>query len=234
MGSGKVASKQKPTGKRNTGARKAKKDADSEMEDKLADFNSPTLPQSSRPKPRLITPHSRPLSPEDSEAVGLLFGFKNGRTPSPTVYLNEETRKEKRMDDWVSSEIAWFRKDNHANIIQALNQPKPTSVSPEKVTKSAVSAASMKTPFLPSIPQISSEIEATDSEDNGGFKVRYEVKNKLELRQVFEENWREYGTHVLMCYCFGAASTMLYHLVRPYKSASAPTIIKTEQWDTVT
>ncbi|KAE9406677.1 FAD/NAD-P-binding domain-containing protein [Gymnopus androsaceus JB14] len=48
------------------------------------------------------------------------------------------------------------------------------------------------------------------------------------------EIWREYGTHVLVCYCFGAAFTTFYRLVGPYKSASAPTIIKTELWDTVT
>ncbi|KAI0078958.1 FAD/NAD(P)-binding domain-containing protein [Panus rudis PR-1116 ss-1] len=48
------------------------------------------------------------------------------------------------------------------------------------------------------------------------------------------ELWREYGTHVLVCYCFGAAFTTFYRLVGPYRSTSAPAIIKTELWDTVT
>ncbi|KAL1661710.1 hypothetical protein GGF50DRAFT_60535 [Schizophyllum commune] len=46
--------------------------------------------------------------------------------------------------------------------------------------------------------------------------------------------WREYGTHVLVCYCFGAAFTSFYRLVGPYKSATAPAVIKTEIWDTIT
>jgi len=48
------------------------------------------------------------------------------------------------------------------------------------------------------------------------------------------ELWREYGTHVLLCYSFGAAFTTFYRLVGPYRSARAPEVIKTELWDTVT
>ncbi|KAK1220425.1 hypothetical protein PQX77_016806 [Marasmius sp. AFHP31] len=48
------------------------------------------------------------------------------------------------------------------------------------------------------------------------------------------ELWREHGSHVLVCYCFGAAFTTFYRLVGPYKAASAPAIVKTELWDTVT
>ncbi|KAL1715056.1 hypothetical protein EV715DRAFT_208317 [Schizophyllum commune] len=48
------------------------------------------------------------------------------------------------------------------------------------------------------------------------------------------ELWREYGTHVLVCYCFGAAFTSFYRLVGPYKSATAAVTIKTEIWDTIT
>ncbi|KAJ4487533.1 hypothetical protein J3R30DRAFT_3279781 [Lentinula aciculospora] len=47
------------------------------------------------------------------------------------------------------------------------------------------------------------------------------------------ELWKEYGTHVLVCYCFGAAFTTFYRLVGPYKSASAPGIIRSELWDTI-
>ncbi|KAG7096033.1 hypothetical protein E1B28_006714 [Marasmius oreades] len=48
------------------------------------------------------------------------------------------------------------------------------------------------------------------------------------------ELWWEHGSHVLVCYCFGAAFTTFYRLVGPYKTASAPTIVKTELWDTIT
>ncbi|EPQ58604.1 dimethylaniline monooxygenase [Gloeophyllum trabeum ATCC 11539] len=48
------------------------------------------------------------------------------------------------------------------------------------------------------------------------------------------ELWREYGWHVLLCYCFGAAFIPFYRLVGPYKSPVAPMIIKTELWDTIT
>lgn len=46
--------------------------------------------------------------------------------------------------------------------------------------------------------------------------------------------WQLYGTHVLVCYCFGAAFTTFYRLVGPYKSASAPEVVRTEIWDTIT
>jgi len=46
--------------------------------------------------------------------------------------------------------------------------------------------------------------------------------------------WREYGTHVLVCYCFGASFTSFYRLVGPFRSSTAPSIIKTELWDTIT
>jgi len=45
---------------------------------------------------------------------------------------------------------------------------------------------------------------------------------------------REYGTHVLICYCFGAAFTSFYRLVGPFRSDTAPEVIKTEIWDTIT
>ncbi|KAK7689087.1 hypothetical protein QCA50_007778 [Cerrena zonata] len=48
------------------------------------------------------------------------------------------------------------------------------------------------------------------------------------------ELWWEYGTHVLICYCFGAAFTTFYRLVGPYRLASAPEIVKTELWETIT
>ncbi|KAJ7739657.1 FAD/NAD(P)-binding domain-containing protein [Mycena maculata] len=48
------------------------------------------------------------------------------------------------------------------------------------------------------------------------------------------ELWREHGTHVLVCYCFGAAFTTFYRLTGPYRSPMAPDIVKTEIWDTVT
>ncbi|KAF8163187.1 FAD/NAD(P)-binding domain-containing protein [Crassisporium funariophilum] len=46
--------------------------------------------------------------------------------------------------------------------------------------------------------------------------------------------WWEYGAHVLLCYCFGAAFTPFYRLVGPFRSRVAPQIIKTELWDTIT
>ncbi|KAJ6500541.1 FAD/NAD(P)-binding domain-containing protein [Mycena sanguinolenta] len=46
--------------------------------------------------------------------------------------------------------------------------------------------------------------------------------------------WWEHGTHVLVCYCFGAAFTTFYRLVGPYASPLAPQICKTELWDTIT
>lgn len=48
------------------------------------------------------------------------------------------------------------------------------------------------------------------------------------------ELWRTYGTHVLVCYCFGAAFTSFYRLVGPFRSDVAPQVIKTEIWDTIT
>ncbi|CAL1703562.1 unnamed protein product [Somion occarium] len=48
------------------------------------------------------------------------------------------------------------------------------------------------------------------------------------------EVWREYGMHALICYCFGAAFVTFYRLVGPFRSDSAPAIIKTELWDTIT
>ncbi|KAJ7118729.1 FAD/NAD(P)-binding domain-containing protein [Mycena epipterygia] len=48
------------------------------------------------------------------------------------------------------------------------------------------------------------------------------------------ELWREHGTHVLVCYCFGAAFTTFYRLVGPYRSPTAPYTVKTELWDTIT
>ncbi|EPQ50184.1 dimethylaniline monooxygenase, partial [Gloeophyllum trabeum ATCC 11539] len=50
------------------------------------------------------------------------------------------------------------------------------------------------------------------------------------LREV----WREYGWHVVLCYCFGAVFIPFYRLVGPSKSPVAPVIIKTELWDTIT
>ncbi|KAF8894502.1 FAD/NAD(P)-binding domain-containing protein [Infundibulicybe gibba] len=48
------------------------------------------------------------------------------------------------------------------------------------------------------------------------------------------ELWWEYGTHVLVCYCFGAAFTPFFRLVGPFRSTVAPRIITTELWETVT
>ncbi|KAK7049360.1 hypothetical protein VNI00_005961 [Paramarasmius palmivorus] len=48
------------------------------------------------------------------------------------------------------------------------------------------------------------------------------------------ELWMEHGTRVLICYCFGAAFTTFYRLVGPFRCASAPRIVKTELWDTIT
>jgi len=46
--------------------------------------------------------------------------------------------------------------------------------------------------------------------------------------------WREHGAKVLTCYCFGAAFTPFYRLQPPYRSPSAPQIVKTEIWETIT
>ncbi|KAF8590464.1 FAD/NAD-P-binding domain-containing protein [Ramaria rubella] len=48
------------------------------------------------------------------------------------------------------------------------------------------------------------------------------------------ELWWTYGTHVLLCYAFGAAFTPFYRLVGPFRSRSSPAIIKTELWETIT
>ncbi|KAJ7632147.1 hypothetical protein FB45DRAFT_1145231 [Roridomyces roridus] len=48
------------------------------------------------------------------------------------------------------------------------------------------------------------------------------------------ELWRAHGTHVLVCYIFGAAFTTFYRLLGPYRSPMAPEIVKTEIWDTIT
>ncbi|KDQ12360.1 hypothetical protein BOTBODRAFT_67552 [Botryobasidium botryosum FD-172 SS1] len=47
------------------------------------------------------------------------------------------------------------------------------------------------------------------------------------------ELWREHGFHVLLCYCFGAAFTTFYRLLGPFRSESAPAIVKGELWETV-
>ncbi|KAJ3728651.1 FAD/NAD-P-binding domain-containing protein [Lentinula raphanica] len=74
------------------------------------------------------------------------------------------------------------------------------------------------------------------------YRIRYGVDHSTYVSTLAKdigaapglwEIWREYGTHVLVCYCFGAAFTPFYRLVGPYKSASAPGIIKTELWDTI-
>ncbi|KAF7441087.1 hypothetical protein PC9H_001436 [Pleurotus ostreatus] len=48
------------------------------------------------------------------------------------------------------------------------------------------------------------------------------------------ELYREHGLHVLVAYCFGAAFTTFYRLVGPHRSPMAPTIVKTEIWETIT
>jgi len=48
------------------------------------------------------------------------------------------------------------------------------------------------------------------------------------------ELWWEYGSKVLICYCFGASFTPFYRLFGPFRSALAPGIIRTELWETIT
>ncbi|KAF7970659.1 hypothetical protein HWV62_23302 [Athelia sp. TMB] len=48
------------------------------------------------------------------------------------------------------------------------------------------------------------------------------------------ELWWEHGTHVLFCYCFGAAFTSFYRLIGPYRSDAAPGVVKGEIWETIT
>ncbi|KAF8654097.1 hypothetical protein AX16_003630 [Volvariella volvacea WC 439] len=46
--------------------------------------------------------------------------------------------------------------------------------------------------------------------------------------------WWEYGTHALVCYCFGAAFTPFYRLFGPYRKPDVMVdTIKTELWDTI-
>jgi dimethylaniline monooxygenase (N-oxide forming) len=45
--------------------------------------------------------------------------------------------------------------------------------------------------------------------------------------------WREHGLKVLLVYCFGASFVTFYRLVGPFKSATAPTITKTELAETI-
>ncbi|KAL7009471.1 hypothetical protein EMMF5_001102 [Cystobasidiomycetes sp. EMM_F5] len=47
------------------------------------------------------------------------------------------------------------------------------------------------------------------------------------------ELYTQYGMQVLMAYCFGAAFTPFYRLVGPYRSPTAPGIIKTEIWEVI-
>jgi dimethylaniline monooxygenase (N-oxide forming) len=47
------------------------------------------------------------------------------------------------------------------------------------------------------------------------------------------ELYFQYGLKMLLIYCFGAAFTPFYRLVGPYKSASAPAIIKGEILDVI-
>ncbi|THH23153.1 hypothetical protein EUX98_g8029 [Antrodiella citrinella] len=48
------------------------------------------------------------------------------------------------------------------------------------------------------------------------------------------ELWKEYGTHVLLCYCFGAAFTPFYRLVGPFKTYNVVHTVRTELWETIT
>lgn len=47
------------------------------------------------------------------------------------------------------------------------------------------------------------------------------------------ELYYQYGLKVLVAYCFGAAFTPFYRLVGPYRSETAPGIIKTEIWEII-
>ena len=44
------------------------------------------------------------------------------------------------------------------------------------------------------------------------------------------ELWWTHGTHILICYCFGAAFTSFYRLTGPFVSPKAPEVIRTEIW----
>lgn len=48
------------------------------------------------------------------------------------------------------------------------------------------------------------------------------------------ELWWTYGSHVLLCYAFGAAFTAFYRLVGPFQSHKVLVVIKTELWETIT
>jgi len=51
------------------------------------------------------------------------------------------------------------------------------------------------------------------------------------------ELWRtlyDYGWHVLLCYCFGAAMTPFYRLYGPFRDPKAEAIVKIEIWETIT
>ncbi|GAA5848275.1 hypothetical protein JCM8547_004466 [Rhodosporidiobolus lusitaniae] len=45
---------------------------------------------------------------------------------------------------------------------------------------------------------------------------------------------REHGAFITLVYCFSAAFTTHYRLIGPFRSSSAPDVVKTEIWDTVT
>ncbi|EIW68505.1 hypothetical protein TREMEDRAFT_69401 [Tremella mesenterica DSM 1558] len=47
------------------------------------------------------------------------------------------------------------------------------------------------------------------------------------------ELWREHGWFITFVYCFGAAFPTFYRLQGPFKSSSAPLIVKTEIWETI-
>lgn len=45
--------------------------------------------------------------------------------------------------------------------------------------------------------------------------------------------WWEYGTEVMLIYCFGASFPTFYRLLGPYKHEGARRIVETEIWDTI-
>lgn len=47
------------------------------------------------------------------------------------------------------------------------------------------------------------------------------------------ELYWQYGFKILIAYCFGAAFTPFYRLVGPFRSETAPEIIKTEIWEVI-
>ena len=50
---------------------------------------------------------------------------------------------------------------------------------------------------------------------------------------TLSELYWQYGLKVLVAFCFGAAFTPFYRLVGPYRSATAPNIVKTEIWEII-